>query len=71
MSRRNWRFRLDDIVDALDAISEYVENIDYADWIQDKKTIDAVIRNLKVIGEAATNIPEEIRKQLQIYPGNR
>ena len=27
MSRRNWRFRLDDIVDALDAISEYVENI--------------------------------------------
>lgn len=37
MSHRNWRFRLDDIVDALDAISEYVENIDYADWIQDKK----------------------------------
>jgi uncharacterized protein with HEPN domain len=63
VSRRNWRFRLDDIVDALDAISEYVENIDYADWIQDKKTIDAVIRNLKVIGEAATNIPEEIQKQ--------
>jgi len=39
VSQRNWRFRLDDIIDALDAICEYVEKIDYADWIQDRKKI--------------------------------
>ena len=53
----------DDIIDALNAICEYMENIGYDDWIQDRKTIDAVIRNLEVIGEAAANIPEEIQKQ--------
>ena len=63
MSHRNWMFRLDDIIDALNAICEYMENIGYDDWIQDRKTIDAVIRNLEVIGEAAANIPEEIQKQ--------
>ena len=39
MSQRNWRFRLDDIIDTLDSICEYVEKIDYADWIQDMKKI--------------------------------
>jgi len=63
VSSRNWRFRLEDIADALDAILQYVEDLDYADWIQDRKTVDAVIRNLEIIGEAATNIPEDIQEQ--------
>ena len=68
MSHRNWRFRLDDIMEALDRISKYVQNKDYASWIKDQKTIDAVIRNLEIIGEAAANVPSEIQDRFTDIP---
>jgi uncharacterized protein with HEPN domain len=41
--------------------------MNYAAWEKDRKTIDAVIRNCEIIGEAATNVPDEIqRKYLEI-----
>ena len=48
MSYRNWKFRLEDINDALDKISKYIAGLDQDDWMKDQKTIDAVIRNTKV-----------------------
>lgn len=66
MSPRNWRFRLEDIDEALDAISEYVENMDFATWTRDRKTVDAVIRNLEIIGEAASHIPDDFQEK---HPG--
>lgn len=68
MSPRNWQFRLDDIVDSLELISEYVKGMDYSSWKKDRKTIDAVIHNIEIIGEAATHIPEEIQEQNQGIP---
>lgn len=61
MSPRNWKFRIEDIIEALDRIFQYVKDQDYDSWMQDQKTIDAVIRNLEIIGEAATNVPQEIQ----------
>lgn len=46
MSPRQWRFRLEDIDDSLNMIFHYVENLDYESWVKDRKTIDAVIRNI-------------------------
>ncbi len=63
MSHRNWKFRLEDIIASLDLISEYVTGVDYSTWITDRKTIDAVIRNLEIIGEAASHIPDDIQEQ--------
>ena len=63
MSPRKWRFRLEDIDDSLDMISQYVENLDYESWKEDRKTIDAVIRNIEIIGEAASHLPEEFKEQ--------
>jgi uncharacterized protein with HEPN domain len=68
VSPRNWQFRLDDIVDSLELISEYVKGMDYSSWKKDRKTIDAVIHNIEIIGEAATHIPEEIQEQNQGIP---
>ena len=56
MSPRDWKFRLTDISDAIERIEEYVKGLDYVGWQRDIKTIDAVIRNLEVIGEAAVHI---------------
>ena len=68
MSPRDWQFRLEDISDALERISEYVEGFDYDSWTKDQKTIDAVVRNLEIIGEAATHVPEKIQEQLTDIP---
>ena len=68
MSRRNWKFRVEDISEALELIFEYVKDMDYDAWQQDRKTIDAVIRNIEIIGEAAANIPEDIQNQYTEIP---
>ena len=61
MSSRNWTFRIEDIIEAVDRIFHYVKNLNYDGWMNDQKTIDAVIRNLEIIGEAAANVPREIQ----------
>ena len=42
--------------------------IDFASWQNDEKTVDAVIRNLEVIGEASSHLPIEIQEQYEYVP---
>ena len=48
MSPRNWQFRLEDIYESLLKIEEYTEGLDYTRWQHDRKTVDAVVRNLEI-----------------------
>jgi len=68
VSHRNWLFRLEDISDSLDLIRGYTQDLNFESWAQDRKTIDAVIRNLEIIGEAANHIPDSIQLQYQEIP---
>lgn len=68
MSPRSWEFRIDDINDALSRIFQYVEGLAYTDWLKDQKTIDAVIRNLEIIGEAASKVPQEMQEKYSDIP---
>jgi uncharacterized protein with HEPN domain len=52
---------LADIVEACDRISEYVVGLDELSFRADRKTVDAVVRNLEVIGEAVKHLPESMR----------
>ena len=60
MPLRNWLFRINDILDAVSAVETYVAGMTYEDFVADRKTVDAVVRNLIIIGEAAVHIPDEI-----------
>jgi len=60
---RDYRLYLDDILEAIDRIQEYVEGLDEDTFSSDKKTQDAVIRNLEVIGEASRNLSDEMKAQ--------
>ena len=51
-----------DIVDSIEKIEKYCQNITYEQFLQDDKTKDAVVRNLEIIGEAAKNIPDHIKE---------
>jgi len=60
---RDWRLHVRDIREACHRIARYVEGLDFEHFEQDQKTVDAVLRNLEVIGEAAKHVPNEIREQ--------
>ena len=61
MSERDWKLYVEDILEAINFIEDYIENYTFERFISDRKTIDAVVRNLEVIGEASKHIPEEIK----------
>lgn len=58
---RDFRLYLDDILEAIASIREYTAGLDYDAFAQDRKTQDAVVRNLEIIGEAAGHLPESLR----------
>ena len=58
---RDYRLFLDDILEAVTKIRDYTAGLDYAAFIKDSKTQDAVVRNLEIIGEAAGRLPEPVR----------
>jgi uncharacterized protein with HEPN domain len=60
----------DDILTAIDRIVEYTQGYDLADFKRDYRTVDAVIRNFEVIGEAVKNIPSGIKEQNPGVPWN-
>ena len=61
MSKRDIKLYINDIISAISKIEKYTKNISFSKFSQDDKTIDAVIRNIEIIGEASKNIPKEIQ----------
>ncbi|RPI29814.1 MAG: DUF86 domain-containing protein [Acidobacteria bacterium] len=68
MPRRDWRFRIQDILDAIAAVSAYTADMDFEQFTRDRRTVDAVVRNLILIGEAARHIPDEIGAKCSTLP---
>jgi len=68
MSRRYWKFRIQDMLDAVRKIDRYTEGLAFEDFVKDDKTIDAVIRQLTIIGEAASHVPEDIASMAAAVP---
>ena len=62
---RNWRMRVEDILACIEKIKAYTQGMTYGQFCADGKTVDAVLRNLEIIGEAAGYIPLEIQEK---YP---
>lgn len=60
---RDFRLYLDDILEASRNVRSYVESLDFDDFVEDQRTVDAVIRNLEIIGEAVKNVPSELRAE--------
>jgi len=60
MPPRDWRMRIEDILDAIARIQDYTRGMTFEAFSHDRKTIDAVVRNITVIGEAAGNTPPAV-----------
>lgn len=60
MPPRDWQFRIRDMLEAIESVRSYTEGMDFITFEGDRRTVDAVVRNLTVIGEAAARIPEDV-----------
>lgn len=60
---RTYKMYLEDILLAMNRIAEYIADQSFIEFKRDYKTVDAVIRNFEVIGEAAKNMPSEIKEK--------
>ena len=68
MSERDHRLFLNDIIESIEKIEEYTSGLNFEDFVNNRMVIDAVIRNIEIIGEATANIPDEIRKKYPMVP---
>ena len=59
---RAWRFYVDDMIGFALNVLTYTAGYDQNDFEQNKLNFDATVRNLELIGEAASHIPPHVRE---------
>ena len=68
MKERDYGDFVQDILDSINDVENFIGGMEFEDFIRDKKTIYSVVRAIEIIGEAAKNVPEQVRKK---YPDVR
>ena len=60
--KRDVALYLSDIIENMNDASRFLADIEYDDFIRDKKTVNAVVRSIEVIGEATKHVPQSVRE---------
>ncbi len=71
MSKRDAKLFLYDILESVEKIEKYTRDLSFDEFVENELIVDAVIRNLEIIGEAVKNIPEEVRSKYPEIPWKR
>lgn len=66
--KRDVRLFLEDILESIERIEDYLDNVDEEDFYENTIVQDAVLRRLEIIGEAVKNIPDNIREKYPEIP---
>lgn len=70
MSKRNINLYLDDIRDSIKKIDDFTSGLSFEKFRKADLIIDAVVRNMEIIGEAAKNIPDSVKSKNKSIPWN-
>ncbi len=65
---RSYKMFLDDIRTSMSRIAEYIEGCNFEHFKKDYKTVDAVIRNFEIIGEASKKLDDKIKEKYTDVP---
>ena len=63
MPKRDIQLFIADMLEAIEKVHRYVSGLDLERFLKDDLVIDAVVRNLEVIGEAAKHLPSNLRER--------
>lgn len=67
MSNRDWELLFEDILESIEKIQNYSKDLSFDEFVINSMIIDAIVRNIEIIGEASRNIPLVIQKKIQRY----
>ncbi len=65
---REWRFYLDDMIGFVERVLTYTEGLDQPAFVDSGLNYDATLRNLELIGEAASHVPLSVRSEYHDVP---
>jgi uncharacterized protein with HEPN domain len=65
---REWRFYVEDMIGFVGKVMAYTEGMDQAQFVATSVVYDATLRNLELLGEAASRIPENVRQSHPAIP---
>jgi uncharacterized protein with HEPN domain len=68
MPTRDWKFRIEDILEAIDDISRLTGGLSYQDLCANTTTLKAILYNMTVIGEASRRVPHDITMRYPEVP---
>jgi uncharacterized protein with HEPN domain len=68
MSKRNWIILFEDLFSSIEKIESYTKDFSYNDFFSNHMVIDAVVRNIEIIGEIAKQIPDNIKNDIPEIP---
>jgi len=68
MKKRDYGDFVQDILDPINDVENFIDGMEFEDSIKDKKTVYSVVRAIEIIGEAAKNVPEQVRKKYPEVP---
>lgn len=68
MPKRDPALLLEDMLGAIRKIERYMAGLEREGFLQDEKTIDSVVRNLEILGEAARQLPEDFTTRYPNVP---
>lgn len=60
MKKRDYRDFVQDILETINDVENFIDGMGFEDFIKDKKTVYSVVRAIEIIGEATMNILEAI-----------
>ena len=61
--KRDDTLYIKDILESIKAIEEYIENVDYNQFIENRMIYSATIRELEIIGKATGKISQETKEK--------
>jgi len=68
MYKRDYRLYIDDIIEAVKKTEKFSKGLSFDEFAEDSKTVDAIIRNFEIIGEAVKRLPPKIRAKYPDIP---
>ena len=66
--KRSYRLYLNDILESIEKIKRYVDDLSFEEFTASDLIFDAVVRNLEIIGEASSHIPDSIQSAFPTVP---
>ncbi len=70
MSKRDWKRLVEDMLESIERIQQYTRDISGQEFAKNQIVVDAVVRNLEIIGKAANHLPAEMIGRFPRIPWN-